>query len=107
MNGLSERAIKGAKSRQPVRDAVGKCRSEIYDARVAGISWAVLHAQLASEGVNVGKGVSSLISAMKYWAKRDGVSLSAVRSAVSVQPAREVARDFSDTRFPASEWGQP
>lgn len=106
MGDLTRRAMKRAKSRQPVREAVGKRRDEIYEARRAGVSWAVLHAQLESEGVYVGRGPSSLISAMKYWAEQDRVSLPSSSNEASAQNPDPSARDFSDTRF-ATDWGQP
>ena len=105
MIGLAQRALGRVKSRQPVRDSVAKCRIEIYNARKAGISWAALHAQLSSEGVYVGKGISSLISAAKYWAEIDGMSLLKVASSASGKIASATEADFTDTRF-ASDWGQ-
>lgn len=105
MVGLAQRALRRAKSRQPVRDAIAKCRTEIYEARKVGISWAVLYAQLTADGFNVGKGPSSLISAAKFWSEMDGISVSKPASSGSTKIARATAADFSDTRF-ASDWGQ-
>lgn len=105
MVGLAQRALARIKSRQPVRDAVEKLRFEIYDARKAGVSWVALHAQLSSEGVYVGKGQSSLISAVKYWAEVDGVSLSRNNSSVPDLRTDSADVSYADNRF-APVWGR-
>jgi hypothetical protein len=106
MVGLAQRALARVKSRQPVRDAVAKFRMEIYEARKKGVSWAVLHAQLSSEGVYVGRGPSSLISAAKYWAEMDGMSLSKTSSPALGKTESASDANFTDQRF-ALDWGRP
>lgn len=105
MVGLAQRALARIKSRQPVRDAVETLRFEIYDAKKAGVSWVALHAQLSSEGVYVGKGQSSLISAVKYWAEVDGVSLSQDNSPVPDHKTEAAAVSYADNRF-EPVWGR-